>query len=222
VFIFSDFKKALESGDIDGLRLTLQQHADYADRKIIWGEQQKNQSDPLHYISDCVFSGRVKDNTAAAMAKVLLDHGASINGTDGAETPLIGSASLSAPLVSKVLINAGADIHAVSIFGANALHWAAYVGTPDVVRELIGAGANIETTCVEFTATPLFWAVQGYSKYGTTPKIDQVDCAARLIEAGANLHTQNIEGVSVLTRSKHSESDRMTQLLLSHGATLSA
>jgi len=214
----SKIKTAIEQGDITELRLALEQNPEWANRKIVWGEDQKNHTEPLHYVSDCVFNGLLTNGKEAEITSLLLQYGAAIDGNGGAESPLIGAASLSASEVSKVLIDAGADIHAISLFGANALHWAAYVGTADVASELVKTGADIEAKCSEFSATALFWAVQGYSRYGPKVKKHQIGCAEVLIEAGAIIDTENCEGISALSRSYESETDAMSSLLLLHDA----
>lgn len=114
-----------------------------------------------------------------------------------------------------VLLAHGADIDRVALFGATALHWAAYCGTPSVVDALLDKGENAEARCSEFDCTPLFWAVQGYSKYGPDRKTDQLILAKRLIERGSSIHTRNIEGVSAIERSRESVTNQMTLLLQS-------
>ena len=74
--------------------------------------------------------------------------------------------------MARVLIEAGAAIEPAALFGATALHWAAYMGIADTVELLIERGADIEARCTEFEATPLFWAVQGSSRYGTPDQRD--------------------------------------------------
>jgi ankyrin repeat protein len=212
------FREYIENGNFAGLKCFLQKHPEYSNRKVKWQLNQENESDPLHYVSDCVFNGWLTSRNEAEITKLLLNHGANIDGNEGAESPLIGSTSLSVDNVSEVLIEAGANIDLVSVFGANALHWAAYVGTPNVVDSLLKKGAPIETKCSEFNATPLFWAVQGFSKYGQKVKNEQVAAARVLIDAGADVHTENIEKITALRRSKECESSAMEVLLRASGA----
>ncbi|HUP89442.1 MAG TPA: ankyrin repeat domain-containing protein, partial [Longimicrobiales bacterium] len=42
-----------------------------------------------------------------------------------------------------VLLSEGADVNQAQPDGSTALHWAAYRGDADLVKQLIGAGANV-------------------------------------------------------------------------------
>jgi uncharacterized protein len=126
---------------------------------------------------------------------------------------LIASASLGAERVSKVLVEAGAELEKTSIFGSRALHWAAWIGTPVTVKLLIAHGAQTGAKDSEFSATPLFWAVHGYGPNGPEKKKDQVGAAKMLIEAGANARTVNKQGLSALELANSSNSKDMYELL---------
>jgi ankyrin repeat protein len=133
-------------------------HADrgLANRTIHWYLNQPNESDPLHYVSDCVGNGSLVNGSEGEIAKLLVEHGARVDGSAGREAPLIAAASLGAGRVARVLIDAGADLEITGLFGARALHWAAWTGASAIVELLIGRGAEIEKRCSEFGATPLF------------------------------------------------------------------
>src|SRR5579862_8927517 len=137
-----DFRLLMERGDVDGLRGALKSDPVLASQPIRWFLKQENLSDPLHYVSDCVSHGWLSSGTEGTIAEVLLAHGAAIEGTAGRESPLIGSASLGAERVSKVLIEAGAALERTSIFGARALHWAAWVGSSSTVELLVAHKAD--------------------------------------------------------------------------------
>ena len=203
----------LETGAVNSIAIMLKANPDLANSKIAWGPDKKNVTDPLHYISDCVFNGSLNGDLAAELARLLIENGALINGSENTEPPLIGATSLSAVSVALVLIEHGADINLVALFGATALHWAAYVGTPTVVTSLLEKGASHEVRCSEFDSTPLFWAVQGFSKYGPAKVSNQIEVAEILLSNGANVHTKNIEGVTAIERSRESSMDSMTRLL---------
>ena len=126
----------------------------------------------------------------------------------------MGAASLGAEKVSKVLVEAGAELEWTGVFGSRALHWAACMGNPETVELLIKHGAGIEVKCTKFQATPLFWAVHGFSRFGSKKKNgDHVGAAQVLIKAGAIVDTVNKEGESALVLSKLSDSDEMYNLL---------
>lgn len=131
------------------------------------------------------------------MAKILIQHGASINGSPDTETPLIGAASLGVAEVATVLIEAGADIHATALFGATALHWASYMGLDGTVCKLIAKGGEIERKCTEFKSTPLFWAVHGIHFGSTHDHSGKIAVVKILIEHGADKNTANFQNYSV-------------------------
>lgn len=208
-----EFRVLIERGDVDGVRAALQSDSGLANGTIHWHLNQDNASDPLHYVCDCVGQGWLTNGTEGAIAEVLLVHGAAIDGTPGRESPLIASASLGAGDVSAVLVEAGAELEASSVFGARALHWAAWTGMASTVEILLSHGADIEAKCSEFGATPLFWAVHGYGPSGPKEKKDQVGAARALIAAGAVVATTNRQGLSVLELSRSCADSDMHELL---------
>jgi ankyrin repeat protein len=208
-----EFRLLIERGDAAGVRRALESDPGLANRTISWSLNQEIETDPLHYVSDCVAHGWLTNGKEGEIAELLLAHGAAISGSEGRESPLIGATSLGAERVSRVLIEAGAELESTSIFGARALHWAAFVGTPSTVGLLIASGADIEAKCSEFQATPLFWAVHGYGPHGPEKKTDQVGAARVLLNAGAKADTANGNGLSALEASKLSENGEMYELL---------
>ena len=208
-----EFRLLIERGDVEGIRSALAREPVLANRTIRGFLNQENESDPLHFVSDCVGHGWLTNGNEGAIAEALLAYGAAIEGTGHRESPLIASASLSAETVAKVLVEAGAELEATSLFGARALHWAAWVGTPSTVELLVAHNADIEARCSEFGASPLFWAVHGYGPDGPTPKKDQVGVARILIGAGASVETTNKHGLSALQLSKHGQNGDMYELL---------
>lgn len=207
------FRHSIETGSVDMVEQLLLAHPEYANQRITWQLNQTNQSDPLHYVSDARFNGWLTNGREGEIAQLLLQHGAAVNGNDGAESPLIGAASLSAVEVAEVLLAAGADVHRTAVHGATALHWAAWVGKPELVRSLLDHGAILEQKCTGFEATPLFWAVQAFSQHGPEIKADQLGAAKVLLEAGADPRRCNSEGASALDRSQASPSQAMQELL---------
>jgi uncharacterized protein len=214
-----EFRHSIERGDVDGVRAALEGDPGLATRPIRWYLNQHNESDPLHYVADCVGHGWLTNGTDGELAELLIAHGAAVNGTDGKESPLIASASLGAANAAKVLVEAGAELEATSIFGSRALHWAAWTGVPMTVSLLISHGAEIEARCTEFGATPLFWAVHGYGPNGPKPKKEQVKAARLLVEAGAKADTVNKQGLSALELSKQCERSDMYELLQQYNAS---
>jgi ankyrin repeat protein len=214
-------RQLIEKGDVEGVRRALESKPARANEPIDWVLNQSNTSDPLHFVSDCVGHGWLSDAKAVDIAGVLLAHGASIDGSETRESPLIASASLGANAVARLLIEAGAALERTAVFGARALHWAAWMGSLSTVQCLIAHGAEIEARCSEYGATPLFWAVHGYGPKGPMPKKDQLGAAKLLIEAGATINTTNNQGLSALELSKQSGRHDMFELLKKNIASAS-
>lgn len=207
------FRRLIEHGDIDGVRNVLEADPGLANRTIHWHLNQDNESDPLHFVSDCVGNGWLTNGAEGEIAELLLTFGAEVNGSADRESPLIASASLGSERVSTVLVEAGAELEKTSIFGSRALHWAAWMGSPVTVKLLIAHGAQIEAKDSEFSATPLFWAVHGYGPNGPKKEEGQVGAAMMLIEAGANARTMNKQGLSAIELANSYDSKDMYQMI---------
>ena len=208
------FRQLIEAADLTALKVELASKPEWANQSISWYLNQSNQSDPLHYVCACVFNDWLVEAQATEVANLLIQHGALIEGTRGRESPLIGATSLGVETVAKLLIDAGAKLESTSVFGGRALHWAASVGLPSTVELLIQQGAEIEAKCTEFASTPLFWAVFGFGPNGPNKKRDPLGAAHMLLEAGAEVHTTNKEGVSALECAQMAASNEMYELLL--------
>lgn len=154
-----------------------------------WAYDEKNtiKAHPLHRICDLVFSRDITDEQAVQVAEIFLAAGANVNGYGlviKQDTPLLAAGSLHADLVALLYITHGADIQHPGCHGGTALHWAAWCGRKVVVRELLKRGAAVNQRCIDFLATPLFWAVMSY-----TEKADphnQLACIRLLLDAGAD------------------------------------
>jgi uncharacterized protein len=148
---------------------------------------------PLHRIADGVQSGFYNDDDAVQLAQLFLFYGADINGGKlavGKDSPLTAAASLNADKLAVFYIDKGANLHHRGCNGGTALHWAAWCGRDIVVKKLIDARADINLPCIEFGATPLYWAVHGYAQ-GAGNRHHQVQCARLLIDGGAQKETAN-------------------------------
>jgi uncharacterized protein len=207
-----NFRELIEQGDVELVKRALERDPSLANATIHWHLNQDNESDPLHYVCDCVGQGRLTNGKEGELARLLLAHGAAINGNQGRESPLIAAASLAAEKVATVLIDAGADLECTSIYHARALHWAAWVGSSRTVEQLIEGGAQLEVKDSEFGATPLFWAVHGYGPDGPEKK-DQVGAARALLAAGATPITSNKQGRSALQMAEACANRDMHELL---------
>lgn len=193
---FMNVKTCIEQGNVAELDKLLNNNPALANERIVWGPENRNLTDPLHFVSDFVFNGQLNNHTAAEIATVLIQHGALINGSKGSETPLIGATSLHAGTVANLLVDQGADIHAISVHGATALHWSCYTGLPETVVKLLGCGANLEQKCTQFHATPLFWAIHAVRYGASTDHTQIIEAVNVLLDAGADKETCNFEDYS--------------------------
>ncbi len=209
-------QRCIETADVAGVRAALAAEPALAQGTIRWYLNRWNESEPLHYVSDCVGNGHISSACAGEIAQLLLAAGAAPNGTAARESPLLAAASLGADAVAKVLLEAGADLERTGVFGARALHWAAWTGAEATTRLLLARRPQIEARCAEFGATPLFWAVHGYGPNGARAKQGQVGAARALLEAGARVDTSNKHGTSAREMARQAARPDMTELLERH------
>lgn len=146
----------LNSRDLSRLARLLAEHPELATRPMEhWTDRQHGE--PLGYITMMQFNhdrlGLPQELPGTgAIARALIDAGAPVDGHPGdKETPLITAASYGDAEVARVLIEAGADIEAVSapdsggVPRGTALEHAAVFGMTEVVDVLVAAGAKIHS-----------------------------------------------------------------------------
>jgi uncharacterized protein len=146
----------LNSRDLSRLTRMLAEHPELAIRPMEhWADRQHGE--PLGYITMMRFNhdrlGLPSELPGTgAIARALIDAGAPVNGHPGdKETPLITAASSGDAEVARELIEAGADIEAVSapdsggVPNETALQHAAVFGMTDVIDVLVAAGARIDS-----------------------------------------------------------------------------
>ena len=141
---------------------------------------------PIHAICDRVFDGRMDELQGLTLANVLISAGADLDATHpgNGDSLLISAISLSCPAIAHRLLDKGANPDPRGVFGATALHWAAIMGLPDLVKRLIDHGVYIFLRDTQYHGTPLGWAVQGRIDPPPGARGGQVECAALLVEAG--------------------------------------
>jgi uncharacterized protein len=150
-------RDVLNSRDLSRLTSLLAEHPELATTTMEhWSDHQLG-ADPLGYMAMLRFDhdrlGLPSELPGTgAMARALIDAGAPVNGRPGdKETPLITAASCGDAEVAQALIEAGADIDAISapdsggVPNATALQHAAVFGMTDVVDVLVAAGARIHS-----------------------------------------------------------------------------
>ena len=183
--------------DLDGINEILGMKPHLANEPIPVNAHNPAMAHPLHRICDGVFEGIYTDLDGAAIARVFLRHGAHVNGNDireKADTPLIAAASLRADEVALLFIDSGAAINHAGTHGGTALHWGAWCGRDRVVKKLLETKAEMDLRCIDFTATPLVWAIHGYKFGGIENRHRQVECVRLLCQAGADRDIPNGKG----------------------------
>jgi ankyrin repeat protein len=193
-------KKLIDNKDFKGIKQALSNNPNFANEEIPYDEVNTTKAHPLHRICDGVFSKKYTDEEAAKMAKIFLEFSAHINGnklTEKNDTPLIAAASLHADQVAIFYIENGANINHAGCHGGTALHWAAWCGRDKVVRRLIQEEAEINKRCIDFKATPLFWAVHGLRKGDKNNMHNHLECVKILIQSGVDKNIPNGEGKTV-------------------------
>ena len=192
-----NIKELMAAVNLPGLKELLAENRQLANEGIPYDDKNTTKAHPLHRICDAVFSGIYSDEEAVEIASVFIKYGANINGyelIEGKDTPLLAAASLHAEKTGILYIENGADIHHPGCSGGTALHWAAWVGRDKLVKKLIEQKARINQRCIEFTGTPLLWAVHGYKFAGEKNRYHQVECIRLLLDAGADKTIPNKEG----------------------------
>jgi uncharacterized protein len=193
-------KKLINNRDYEGLRKALSENASLANEGIPYDEVNTTKAHPLHRLCDAVFSKKITDEEAVNMAKIFLEHGAIVNGNELIEkqdTPLLAAASLNSDQVAIFYIEHGANINHPGCHGGTALHWAAWCGRDIVVKRLIQAGAEINKKCIDFKATPLFWAIHGLKNGDKNNIQGYLESVKILMLSGADKTIPNREGKSV-------------------------
>ena len=190
-------KELIDKKDYDGLKKALAQNPGLANEGIPYDEKNTTKAHPLHRICDAVFTKKYTDEEAVKIAQLFLEFGANINGNELVEkkdTPLVAAASLNADKVAIFYIESGANINHAGCHGGTALHWAAWCGRDKVVKRLVQEGAEINKKCIDFKATPLFWAVHGLKSGDKNDMNNYVECVRILVQAGADKNIPNVDG----------------------------
>jgi len=186
--------------DLHGIKLALSNNPDLANEGIPYDHIDTTKAHPLHRICDGVFTNIYTDEEAVEIASIFMEFGANVNGNEMKEkkdTPLIAAASLHADQVAILYIENGANIDHPGCHGGTALHWAAWCGRDKVVTRLIKEGADLNRRCIDFKASPLFWAVHGLKHGDKNDMHRHFECIKQLIQSGADKDIPNTEGKTV-------------------------
>lgn len=186
--------------DYKGIKQVLAENPALANEGVSYDETNIAKAHPLHRICDRVFSNLITDEEGVEIAKLFLKYGANINGNglvEKQDTPLLAASSLHADKLAIFYIEKGADIHHPGCHGGTALHWSAWTGRPVLVKKLVEKGAEINKLCIDFKATPLFWAIHGLRNDGYESLNDCLEIVKILLKAGADKSIPNFEGYTV-------------------------
>jgi hypothetical protein len=190
-------KTLIDNKDYQGIEQALSNDPSLANEGIPYDSVNTTKAHPLHRICDGVFSGTYTDAEGVQMARIFLAHGTNVNGNglvEKQDTPLVAAASLHADQVALLYIENGADLNHAGCHGGTALHWAAWCGRDKVVEKLVQQGAEINKICIDFKATPLFWAVHGLKNGGASSSSNYLECVRILVQAGADKTIPNCDG----------------------------
>ena len=142
----------------------------------------------------------------------LISRGADINqrNNQGA-TPLMCIAQQGHPETVRSLLELGADVNVVDVYGNTALHWACAKGDFPLIAEiLVSNGANINQRENQ-GITPLMAAVM----------VGHIEAARKLLELGADTHVLDMEGKSALHFScAKGDFPKIVDMLLTNGADI--
>ena len=110
----------------------------------------------------------------------------------------------------------GANINDANITGKNALHYAAYRSTPDIIQFLVDKGINLEVKESGDVSVPGGETPLHYAAYSRNP--ENVDV---LLKAGANVNAQEGQKRTVLHFAVRKQLNDIITLLLNAGADAS-
>jgi uncharacterized protein len=193
-------KNLIDNKDFKGIREALSNNPGLANKGIPYDDENTTIAHPLNRICDGVFTKKYTEEEAIEMARIFLEYGANINGdklTEKKYTPLIAAASLHADHVAIFYIEKGANINHAGCHGGTALHWAAWCGRDKVVSRLMQEDIEINKRCIDYNATPLFWAVHGLKNGDGNNRQNYFECIKILIQNRADKNIPNGEGVTI-------------------------
>lgn len=171
-----------------------------------------------------------------AIARALVKHKANIDARDcRGKTPLFQSAYFGVPVVSKVLVDAGASLHLSESDDRSWTPLHAAYDQPEIVRILLDAGMD-PTVRQEAARTPLYLAAKdgqidclrmmlGSEKQEQrcvarsdalwiAVEAEQEDSVRLLLEAGANVNLTNDDGINLVLIALLQISDNVLRTLL--------
>ncbi|MDH1791537.1 ankyrin repeat domain-containing protein [Stenotrophomonas sp. GD03819] len=147
-----------------------------------------------------------KEKSICPMARVqaLLEGGANINHADkNGVTPLLSALEARRPTeFIEALVEAGADLNAVSNDGQGVLCWSTAEGDVENTKLLIALGADINAV-----------SNTGMSVLNYCARFEQFECARVLLDAGADPTVANADNLTPLHLLAHGPTDQWAKLM---------
>ncbi|MBM9538543.1 ankyrin repeat domain-containing protein [Desulfobulbus alkaliphilus] len=197
---FDNLLVAVEAGNLKEVKRLMAEGADIEERQTGWGHQDNSLQIAV-------------DNGHIAIAEYLLIQGANPNSTGRVtwRAPIILAAENDNAAMARILIEAGADVHARGRGMTTALHLMAFSGSKELAGLLMHKGISIEVETSN-GQRPLHYAASG----------DQKGLAELLISSGAQIDVKDNRGqtplhLAVINRHRH-----LAELLISSGADVNA
>jgi hypothetical protein len=108
---------------------------------------------------------------------------------------LVDAADRNDTSAARLMLAAGWPVDGRGKHGATALHFAAWHGNADLLRDLLGYDAALETRDRDFKMTPLGWAFHGSLHGSNAERGSYTAVVERLLSAGAILPTGSTDSV---------------------------
>jgi ankyrin repeat protein len=230
-------KKAIETGDVEGLSRLLREHADLAGARIGCKDLATGEGGRtlLHTVTD--WPGHFPNGPAVVAA--LVGAGADVNGRSigGAheETPLHWAASSDDVAVLDALLDRGADIEADGsiIDGTTALADACAFGNWRSARRLIERGAKsnlwqsaslglMDRVAAKFTASEQPSSEDITNAFWCACHGGQREAAEYLLARGADRNWIGYDELTPLDAARRSEAHELADWLVTQGAKLAS
>ena len=147
------------------------------------------------------------------IAKIMLDHGADVNGRDRfKETALYNAARRGHEATVRLLLDYGADVNGRNALKETALHKAVSNGHEAIVRLLLDHGADIDGKSTNGKMA-LHVALESYGQA-------RVAIARLLLDRGADLNAKDCWGTTARRKAIDGSHEAMAKMVLEYGADI--
>lgn len=134
-----------------------------------------------------------------AVAQLLAQNPDLVSRLSPADRRLLAHAARNNDLAAvRTMLRAGWPLDATSQHGATPLHWAAFHGNAEMIRELLRHHPSLEDKDPEFSSTPLGWAIYGSEHGWHCKEGDYVAAIEALLDAGAKVPEESETGTQAV------------------------